>query len=82
MSELPITGVFEGGGVRGVALAGAAAAALDHGFRFARAVGTSAGALVGSLVAAGCVVGCVAQPARSGTRRQDPSHWKAPCSRP
>jgi NTE family protein len=53
MTTLPITGVFEGGGVRGVALAGAAAAALDHGFRFARSVGTSAGALVGSLVAAG-----------------------------
>jgi NTE family protein len=48
-----ITGVFEGGGVRGVALAGAAAAALDHGLEFERAVGTSAGALVGSLVAAG-----------------------------
>lgn len=48
-----INGVFEGGGVRGVALAGAAAAALDAGLEFDRAVGTSAGALVASLIAAG-----------------------------
>lgn len=48
-----ITGVFEGGGIKGLALAGAAAAALDAGHTFERAVGTSAGALVGSLVAAG-----------------------------
>lgn len=50
---MKISGVFEGGGVRGVALAGAAAAALDAGLEFERAVGTSAGALVASLVAAG-----------------------------
>lgn len=49
----PIIGVFEGGGVRGIALAGAAAATLDAGYRFERVVGTSAGALVGSLVMAG-----------------------------
>lgn len=49
----PIIGVFEGGGVRGIALAGAAAATLDAGYSFERAVGTSAGALVGSLVMAG-----------------------------
>lgn len=48
-----ITGVFEGGGVRGIALAGAAAAALDEGYRFDQTVGTSAGAIVASLVAAG-----------------------------
>jgi NTE family protein len=50
---MKINGVFEGGGVRGVALAGAAAAALDLGFEFDQAVGTSAGALVASLLAAG-----------------------------
>ena len=50
---MKINGVFEGGGVRGVALAGAAAAALDAGLEFERAVGTSAGALVASLLAAG-----------------------------
>ncbi|MDX1744423.1 MAG: patatin-like phospholipase family protein [Halobacteriales archaeon] len=48
-----ITGVFEGGGIRGVALAGAAAATIDAGYRFECAVGTSAGAIVSSLVAAG-----------------------------
>ena len=50
---MEINGVFEGGGVRGVALAGAAAATLDRGYRFHRAVGTSAGALVAALVMAG-----------------------------
>ncbi len=47
-----VHGVFEGGGVRGIALAGAAAAALDHGYRFDGVAGTSAGALVAALVAA------------------------------
>lgn len=54
MSERqPIIGVFEGGGIKGVALAGAAAATMDSGYRFERIVGTSAGALVGALVASG-----------------------------
>jgi NTE family protein len=48
-----ITGVFEGGGVRGIALTGAAAAALDAGYEFQETVGTSAGAIVSALVAAG-----------------------------
>lgn len=50
---MEVTGVFEGGGVRGIALAGAAAAALDQGITFRTVVGTSAGAMVASLVAAG-----------------------------
>lgn len=50
---MDIDGVFEGGGVRGIALAGAAAAAMDSGHRFVRVAGTSAGSLVASLVAAG-----------------------------
>ena len=45
--------VLEGGGVKGIALAGAAAAAMDAGHVFDAAVGTSAGALVGSLLVAG-----------------------------
>jgi NTE family protein len=49
---MKVHGVFEGGGVRGVALAGAAAAALDASYEFDRVVGTSAGALVASLLAA------------------------------
>lgn len=47
------TAVLEGGGVKGIALAGAAAAAMDAGYSFPDAVGTSAGALVGSLLVAG-----------------------------
>jgi len=50
---MEINGVFEGGGVRGIALAGAAAGALDNGYTFHRTVGTSAGALVAALLAAG-----------------------------
>ncbi len=50
---MQIDGVFEGGGVRGIALAGAAAGAMDSGYLFRRVAGTSAGALVASLVAAG-----------------------------
>ncbi|MEA1902308.1 MAG: patatin-like phospholipase family protein [Actinomycetota bacterium] len=48
-----VTGVFEGGGIKGIALTGAAAAALDSGYEFGQVVGTSAGAMVASLVAAG-----------------------------
>ena len=48
-----VNGVFSGGGIKGVALAGAAAGVMDSGYRFDHVVGTSAGALVASLVAAG-----------------------------
>lgn len=48
----PAFGVFEGGGIKGIALAGAAAAVLDSGYRFDRVAGTSAGALTASLIAA------------------------------
>lgn len=53
VNERIVNAVFEGGGVRGAALAGAAAAALDHGYRFEHVVGTSAGAMVASLISAG-----------------------------
>ncbi|UBF30650.1 patatin-like phospholipase family protein (plasmid) [Kovacikia minuta CCNUW1] len=46
-------GVFEGGGVRGAALAGAYQAATEAGIRFNRVAGTSAGSIVAALVAAG-----------------------------
>jgi NTE family protein len=48
-----ITGVFEGGGIKGIALAGAAMGAQQLGFQFDQAVGTSAGAIVSALIAAG-----------------------------
>jgi NTE family protein len=44
--------VLEGGGVKGIGLAGAVAR-LDRDFRFERAAGTSVGAIIASLVAAG-----------------------------
>ncbi|HPU12420.1 MAG TPA: patatin-like phospholipase family protein [Aeromicrobium sp.] len=44
--------VLEGGGVKGIALVGAAAALIDNGYSFARIGGSSAGAMVGSVIAA------------------------------
>jgi NTE family protein len=44
--------VCEGGGVRGIGLVGAVDALAAAGYRFPRAAGTSAGAIVASLVAA------------------------------
>lgn len=46
-------GVFEGGGVRGSAFAGALQAAEEASITFARVAGTSAGSIVAALVAAG-----------------------------
>src|SRR5579883_3125220 len=46
-------GVFEGGGVRGAAHAGAYAAARSAGIHFGRVAGTSAGSIVAALIAAG-----------------------------
>jgi NTE family protein len=48
-----INGVFAGGGIKGIALAGAAAGLLEAGFEFGHVVGTSSGALVAALIAAG-----------------------------
>lgn len=45
--------MLEGGGVKGIGLAGAITALDAGGYRFERIAGTSAGALVGALVAAG-----------------------------
>lgn len=53
MEPGPILGVFAGGGIKGIALAGAAAGAMESGYRFERAIGTSSGALIASLVMAG-----------------------------
>jgi NTE family protein len=45
--------VLEGGGVKGVALAGAITVLMERGYQFKRVAGTSAGSIVGALVAAG-----------------------------
>jgi NTE family protein len=44
--------VLEGGGVKGIALVGAATALDEAGWTFARVAGSSAGALVGAVIAA------------------------------
>ncbi len=48
--------VLEGGGAKGVALAGAVAGLHDAGYRIQRVAGTSVGALVAALLAAGMPV--------------------------
>jgi len=45
--------VFEGGGMRGIGLVGAALAFETKGYRFRNVAGSSAGAIVASLIAAG-----------------------------
>jgi NTE family protein len=49
----PVDLVFEGGGVKGIGLAGAFAVLDDGGWRPKRVAGTSAGAITAALVAAG-----------------------------
>src|SRR4051812_24499303 len=44
---------FEGGGVRGIAYAGACEAAESNGIQFRAALGTSVGSIAAALVAAG-----------------------------
>ncbi len=48
-----VDAVFEGGGVRGIGLVGAAAVVEEQGYAFENVAGTSAGAIVASLIAAG-----------------------------
>ncbi|MVP00181.1 patatin-like phospholipase family protein [Paenibacillus lutrae] len=50
---MKINGVFEGGGVKGIALAGAVSSALDSGFKFHDVAGTSSGAIIAAFLAAG-----------------------------
>jgi len=51
--NVKINAVFEGGGVKGIALAGAVHAAESRGLSFHQVAGTSSGAIIASLVAAG-----------------------------
>ncbi|MDU4695208.1 MULTISPECIES: patatin-like phospholipase family protein [Paenibacillus] len=48
-----VNGVFEGGGVKGISLAGAVRAAEKYGARFHRVAGTSSGSIIASMIAAG-----------------------------
>jgi len=48
-----INAVFEGGGVKGIALAGAVCAAQDKGMTFHRTAGTSSGSIAAACLAAG-----------------------------
>ncbi|WP_397351465.1 patatin-like phospholipase family protein [Paenibacillus larvae] len=43
---MKINGVFEGGGVKGIALAGAVSAVMDKGITFHQVAGTSSGSIV------------------------------------
>ncbi len=48
-----VDGVFEGGGVTGIGLVGAASVIEAAGYEFSNLAGTSAGAIIASLLAAG-----------------------------
>lgn len=50
---MKIDGVFEGGGVRGIAHVGAICALAEQGYDCERVAGTSAGAIIAALLAAG-----------------------------
>jgi NTE family protein len=53
MALMKINAVFEGGGVKGIAIVGAIRAAEEYGFEFNEVAGTSSGAIIASLLAAG-----------------------------
>ncbi len=53
MTQLKADLVLEGGGVKGIALAGAVSVLKERGYDFPRVAGTSAGSIVGALTAAG-----------------------------
>ncbi len=52
-NKMMIDAVFEGGGVKGIGLVGAAAVIEERGYQWSNLAGTSAGAIVAALLAAG-----------------------------
>ncbi|MEO3944371.1 patatin-like phospholipase family protein [Gorillibacterium sp. CAU 1737] len=50
---MEVNAVFQGGGVKGIGLAGAVCSAEKHGVVFERLAGTSSGAIIAALLAAG-----------------------------
>jgi NTE family protein len=57
MEKMDFDLVIDGGGVKGIALAGAAAELLKNGTRVRNVAGTSAGAMIAALIAAGYTEG-------------------------
>ena len=53
MYTLKIDAVFEGGGIRGIGIVGAINCMENHGCKFQRVAGSSAGAIIAALIAAG-----------------------------
>jgi NTE family protein len=53
MDQMKINAVFEGGGVKGIAIVGAVHAVEQFGFQFNEVAGTSSGSIIASLLAAG-----------------------------
>ncbi len=58
---MKINAVFEGGGVKGIAIVGAIHAAEQYGFEFNEVAGTSSGAIIASLLAANYTSGQIKQ---------------------
>jgi NTE family protein len=58
---LQCDGVFEGGGVKGIGLAGAVCAIEEAGYQFVNLAGASAGSIVASLLAVGYTGGEIEQ---------------------
>jgi NTE family protein len=52
-NKMMVDAVFEGGGVKGIGLVGAAAVIEERGYQWSNLAGTSAGAIVAALLAAG-----------------------------
>jgi len=53
MGRFKADAIFEGGGVKGIGLAGALCAAEEEGYEWGNVAGTSAGAMIASFIAAG-----------------------------
>jgi predicted acylesterase/phospholipase RssA len=65
-----VDAVFEGGGVKGIALVGATAVVEATGYRFANLAGTSAGAIVAALLGAGYTAPSCGQSSWTSTSRR------------
>lgn len=71
-----VGGVFEGGGAKGVAYAGALRAVAERGYWFSAVAGASAGALTATLIAAGMHPEQIQQASLEALGGMDPGHGK------